>query len=63
MRVGLDARLARRGLGISTALRGLASALSDAAEVIWFGDADVAPTDVYEVRPAAAALPGQRHAA
>ena len=46
MRVGIDARLASRGLGIATALHGLAPAVSEMADVIWIGDPTAAPASV-----------------
>jgi glycosyltransferase involved in cell wall biosynthesis len=49
LRVGIDARLVRRGLGISAAIRGLVSALVDRIDFVWFGDASRAPAGVAEV--------------
>lgn len=55
MRIGLDARLADRGLGVSRLILALASLLPDAGqEVVWFGPAAHAPAGVAEV----AAPPG-----
>ena len=43
MRLGIDARLVGRGLGIAQFVRQLASHLDPAVEIVWFGAADVAP--------------------
>ncbi len=49
MRIGLDARLARQGLGMGTTIVALANGLARAGcEVVWFGDADRAPSGVAE---------------
>lgn len=50
MRVGLDARLAGRGLGVATLISALADGLPRLGiEVVWFGDARFAPDRVTEV--------------
>jgi glycosyltransferase involved in cell wall biosynthesis len=50
MRVGLDARLAGPGLGVSTLMRGLACRLPEAGvEVVWIGEPAHAPASVAEV--------------
>lgn len=50
MRIGIDARLVWRGLGIAQFVTGLVSHLTDAVEVVWFGDPAFAPCDVSAVR-------------
>ena len=50
MRIGIDARLVSRGLGIAQFVTGLVSHLTDAAEVVWFGDPALAPAGVSAVR-------------
>lgn len=60
MRVGLDARLVGRGLGVATFIRALASGLPRLGiDVVWFGDAKLAPDLVSEVvTPPAPGFPG-----
>jgi glycosyltransferase involved in cell wall biosynthesis len=50
MRIGIDARFVGRGLGIAQFVTALVSHLSDAAEVVWFGDPALAPCPVSAVR-------------
>jgi glycosyltransferase involved in cell wall biosynthesis len=46
MRVGLDARLSARGLGIAHVLEGLTRHLVDQVDVVWFGSETSAPPGV-----------------
>jgi alpha-1,3-rhamnosyl/mannosyltransferase len=46
VRVGIDARLASRGRGIATALKGLVPALAEIVDVVWIGDQTTAPDSV-----------------
>ncbi|MDQ6778684.1 MAG: glycosyltransferase family 4 protein [Actinomycetota bacterium] len=50
MRIGIDARLVWRGLGIAQFVTGLVRHLPESAEVIWFGDPTLAPRPVSPVR-------------
>jgi glycosyltransferase involved in cell wall biosynthesis len=50
VRIGIDARLVGRGLGIAQFVTGLVSNLAESAEVIWFGDPALAPHPVSAVR-------------
>ena len=50
MRIGIDARLVWRGLGIAQFVTGLVSHLTEDAEVTWFGDPALAPCAVSSVR-------------
>jgi glycosyltransferase involved in cell wall biosynthesis len=50
MRIGIDARLVGRGLGIAQFVTALVSHLSDVTEVVWFGDPGLAPCPVSAVR-------------
>jgi glycosyltransferase involved in cell wall biosynthesis len=53
MRIGLDGRLAGPGLGVATVIRALAIGVSGlGAEVVWFGDASLAPDSVWDAVPA-----------
>lgn len=52
MRVGIDARLVSRGLGIAQFVEHLVAHLDSSIEVIWFGHPERAPTRVEEVRRA-----------
>lgn len=51
LRIGLDARLAGRGLGIAQLIGNLAEQLAPLAEVVWFGDPRGAPRGIAGVRP------------
>jgi glycosyltransferase involved in cell wall biosynthesis len=50
VRIGIDARLVWRGLGIAQFVIGLVSELADDVEVVWFGDPGLAPIPVRAVR-------------
>jgi glycosyltransferase involved in cell wall biosynthesis len=50
VRIGIDARLVWRGLGIAQFVTGLVSHLGDSADVVWFGDPALAPHPVRAVR-------------
>jgi glycosyltransferase involved in cell wall biosynthesis len=50
VRIGIDARLVWRGLGIAQFVTGLVAELDRSAEVIWFGDPALAPRSVASVR-------------
>jgi glycosyltransferase involved in cell wall biosynthesis len=49
MRIGLDARLASRGLGIGTFVVELARRLVDDVELVWFGAPELAPPGTADV--------------
>lgn len=51
MRLGIDARLVARGLGIAQFVRQLASHLDPSVEIVWFGNPRDAPPRAAEVRP------------
>lgn len=50
LRIGLDARLAARGLGIAQLIGNLAEQLAPLTDVVWFGDPRKAPGGVAGVR-------------
>jgi glycosyltransferase involved in cell wall biosynthesis len=50
VRIGIDARLVWRGLGVAQFVSGLVSQLANDAEVVWFGDPRLAPIPVSAVR-------------
>jgi len=50
VRIGIDARLVGRGLGIAQFVTGLAGHLGDSAELVWFGDPALAPRGASAVR-------------
>jgi glycosyltransferase involved in cell wall biosynthesis len=50
VRIGVDARLVGRGLGIARFVTGLVSQLESLAEVVWFGDPQFARGSVTAVR-------------
>jgi len=50
VRIGLDARLAGRGLGIAQFITNLAAHLDPSLELVWFGDPGLAPRPLDAVR-------------
>jgi glycosyltransferase involved in cell wall biosynthesis len=50
LRIGIDARLAGRGLGIAQFILNLTKEIAPFADVIWFGDPRIAPEWVASVR-------------
>jgi len=50
LRIGIDARLTTKGLGIAQFITNLTEQIAPLEEVVWFGDRRRAPRDVAEVR-------------